>query len=98
MLECDFVAEVSGLRMRGDLSLDKPSMRAVGYRQVWRYLENEMDYLEMVQRGITATRQFAKRQLTWLRSEPDAIWLDALHPSLLDQAIERLRRFFPKLD
>ena len=100
MLERGFVAEVEGLHARGDLDLEKPSMRAVGYRQVWHYLDGGMDYREMTQRGIVATRQFAKRQLTWLRSEADAIRFDALNPFLLDLVIERLRgsEILPKLD
>ncbi|MDH5484797.1 MAG: tRNA (adenosine(37)-N6)-dimethylallyltransferase MiaA [Gammaproteobacteria bacterium] len=69
MLELGFVAEVETLRARGDLNLDMPSMRCVGYRQVWEYLDGKMDYEEMIVKAITATRQLAKRQLTWLRKE-----------------------------
>lgn len=96
MLDRGLVAEVEALYGRGDLGLDKPSMRAVGYRQIWEYLDGLTDYDEMVQRGVAATRQFAKRQLTWLRSEDDAIWLDSLAPDIVDQAFNRLRaiRFF----
>ncbi len=90
MLEQGFVAEVESLRKRRDLSLDKPSMRAVGYRQVWEYLDNMMDYTAMAQRGIVVTRQFAKRQLTWLRREADAQWLDSLASGLLDKVVEYL--------
>ena len=54
------------------------SMRAVGYRQVWEFLDKQRDYKSMVDRGIVVTRQLAKRQLTWLRNEKDAIWLDSL--------------------
>lgn len=77
MLSAGFVDEVAGLRQRSDLDLNKPSMRAVGYRQVWSYLDGNCDYATMVERGIIATRQFAKRQLTWLRREHDAEWFDA---------------------
>lgn len=80
MLAIGFVDEVARLRRRQDLDLGKPSMRAVGYRQVWNYLEGAYDYATMVERGIIATRQFAKRQLTWLRRERDAHWLDANEP------------------
>lgn len=70
MLECGFVDEVRRLRARGDLHPDLPAIRAVGYRQVWQYLEGEFDYDRMVEAGIAATRQLAKRQLTWLRRWP----------------------------
>ncbi|MCW8126703.1 tRNA (adenosine(37)-N6)-dimethylallyltransferase MiaA [Microbulbifer halophilus] len=70
MLECGFVDEVKALRGRGDLHPDLPAIRAVGYRQVWQYLDGEFDYDRMVEAGIAATRQLAKRQLTWLRRWP----------------------------
>lgn len=91
MLARGFIPEVEHLRARGDLNLDKPAMRAVGYRQVWHYLEGLTDYRGMVSRGIIATRQFAKRQLTWLRAEPDAVWLDPAARRILDQAIGQIR-------
>nr|VFJ47929.1 MAG: tRNA dimethylallyltransferase [Candidatus Kentron sp. FW] len=69
MLANGLVAEVERLRARDDLHDDLPSMRAVGYRQVWNYLAGRIDYPGMVATAITATRQLAKRQLTWLRSE-----------------------------
>ena len=99
MLEQGFVAEVERLRARGDLDVDKPAMRAVGYRQVWAYLDGRLDYAAMVERGIVATRQFAKRQLTWLRAESGAAWLDSSENHRLDQAIARLREqgFFPNM-
>ncbi len=78
MLEQGLVPEVEALYQRGDLDLTKPSMRAVGYRQVWEYLEGKLIYDEMVYRGIVATRQLAKRQFTWLRSENDLHCVDAL--------------------
>lgn len=77
MLASGFVDEVFELRSRGDLDLSKPSMRAVGYRQIWRHLEGSYDYTTMIACGVSATRQFAKRQLTWLRRERDAEWFDA---------------------
>jgi tRNA dimethylallyltransferase len=91
MLAQGFVAEVERLRRRGDLNLDKPSMRAVGYRQVWEYLEDQSDYPEMCRRVLAATRQFAKRQLTWLRAETEAFWLDSLSPRLWAQVLGRLQ-------
>ncbi len=90
MLEAGFVAEVERLYARGDLRADLPAIRCVGYRQVWQYLEGESDYRTMVERAITASRQYAKRQLTWLRPEPDALWLDSTDPKLLDKALKRL--------
>ena len=69
MLEQGFLEEVEGLFQRGDLHADLPAMRAVGYRQAWMYLDGQWDYDTMVEKGIIATRQFAKRQITWLRSE-----------------------------
>ena len=71
MLEQGFVEEVKRLRSRGDLSVDMPSIRAVGYRQLWGWLAGEYGADEMRARGIAATRQLAKRQLTWLRGWPD---------------------------
>lgn len=69
MLEQGFVNEVKVLKARGDLNVDMPSMRCVGYRQVWEYLEGKLEHDEMVEKAITATRQLAKRQMTWLRKE-----------------------------
>jgi tRNA dimethylallyltransferase len=74
MLAAGFVDEVTRLRNRGDLDLSMPSMRAVGYRQVWEYLDGSYDYETMIRRGVAATRQFAKRQFTWLRSDSGAEW------------------------
>jgi len=68
MLNEGFLDEVRALTARGDLSPEKPSMRAVGYRQVWQYLSGEIDHGTMVERAVAATRQLAKRQRTWLRS------------------------------
>jgi tRNA dimethylallyltransferase len=99
MLEQGFVAEVERLRARGDLDPGRPSMRAVGYRQVWAYLDGGLDHAAMVELGIVATRQFAKRQLTWLRAEFQAAWLDGNGSRLLDQAIVHLREqgVFPNM-
>jgi tRNA dimethylallyltransferase len=83
MLATGLVEEVRALRERYRLSADTPSMRAVGYRQVWEFLEGECDAPTMRSRAIAATRQLAKRQLTWLRSFPGLLRLDA---SRLDDA------------
>lgn len=71
MLNQGFVDEVKTLRQRGDLTTDLPAVRAVGYRQIWAYLDGECTYDEMRARGVAATRQLAKRQLTWLRGWTD---------------------------
>ena len=70
MLNEGLVDEVQALRARGDLNHQLPSIKSVGYRQVWQYLDDEVDYDGMVESSIIATRQLAKRQLTWLRSWP----------------------------
>lgn len=75
MLAAGLVAEVQRLFAREDLGPDLPSIRAVGYRQVWNYLQGTLSYEEMIERAIYATRQFAKRQLTWLRGEPELHWV-----------------------
>lgn len=69
MLDAGFLEEVRRLRARGDLHADLPAMRAVGYRQAWRHLDGDLDAKEFRERAIFATRQLAKRQLTWLRGE-----------------------------
>ena len=91
MMKQGFVDEVKTLFARGDLHEELPSIRCVGYRQVWQYLKGEIDYDEMVERGIIATRQLAKRQITWLRSWPDLNWLDTEDPNLLRSALKILR-------
>lgn len=75
MLEAGFVDEVRALYQRGDLHADLPSIRAVGYRQVWQYLQGVISYEEMRENGIAATRQLAKRQLTWLRGWHSLNWI-----------------------
>jgi tRNA dimethylallyltransferase len=77
MLEEGLIKEVEYLYQRGDLHVDMPAIRAVGYRQIWDYLDGNIDYNTMVNRGIFATRQLAKRQITWLRSEKDINCLNA---------------------
>ncbi len=76
--DAGLVAEVARLRARGDLTPTLPSMRCVGYRQAWDYLDGTIDRGELRELGIIATRQLAKRQLTWLRAMPDRIVLDCL--------------------
>lgn len=88
MLAEGLVAEVEGLRGKYELSANLPSMRCVGYRQVWEMLEGTLPAAELCDRGIFATRQLAKRQMTWLRSFSDIHFLDCLDPSLVDQALD----------
>jgi len=71
MLQAGFIAEVEALRARAGMSVDLASMRAVGYRQVWQYLDGQYGYDDMERLAVTATCQLAKRQLTWLRSDHD---------------------------
>lgn len=75
MIDEGFIDEVQGLHQRGDLHADLPAIRAVGYRQVWQYLDGELERDEMIERGIIATRQLAKRQLTWLRGWDQLNWV-----------------------
>ncbi|AEA66688.1 MULTISPECIES: tRNA (adenosine(37)-N6)-dimethylallyltransferase MiaA [Pseudomonas] len=90
MLEQGFVDEVVALRERSDLHAGLPSIRAVGYRQVWDYLDGKLTSAEMQERGIIATRQLAKRQFTWLRSWTDLHWLDSLDCDNLPRALKYL--------
>ena len=82
MLAAGLIDEVRGLYGRGDLSLQLPAVRAVGYRQVWGYLAGELGRDEMVEKGIIATRQYAKRQLTWLRAQQDLQWFTGANPAV----------------
>ena len=92
MLQQGFVEEVEALYQRGDLTVQMPSMRAVGYRQVWSYLDGEMSYDDIQEKGIVATRQLAKRQFTWLRRETDAhtFYSEDLH--VYEQVLETVKQ------
>ncbi|MGB1263137.1 MAG: tRNA (adenosine(37)-N6)-dimethylallyltransferase MiaA [Cognaticolwellia sp.] len=76
MIAQDFKQEVIALKQRADLHLNLPAIRCVGYRQMWQHLDGDYDHDEMIFKGVCATRQLAKRQLTWLRSWPDLHWLN----------------------
>ena len=80
MMQAGLLAEVRALYERGELNAEHPSMRAVGYRQLWRHLAGQCSLEESRKQAIAATRQLAKRQLTWLRRRVRARWLDATHP------------------
>jgi tRNA dimethylallyltransferase len=96
MLQHGLLEEVRALRGRGDLKADLPAIRAVGYRQAWEHLDGCYDAAELRNRGIYATRQLAKRQITWLRSELDARVLDPERASPLDRAADAVRLFLDK--
>lgn len=90
MLAAGFVDEVAALRARGDLHADLPALRAVGYRQAWQHLAGQFGLAEFRERAIFATRQLAKRQITWLRGELDARRLDPFdrqHAALAGRAV-----------
>ncbi len=89
MIEAGFVEEVKDLYDRGDLHPDLPSIRCVGYRQMWDYLDGNTTLDEAIYRGVCATRQLAKRQITWLRSWDDLTWLDSEN---IDQAFETVSK------
>lgn len=93
MLAAGLIDEVRGLRERYDLQADLPAMRAVGYRQVWSHLDGDLSYQQMVDRGIAATRQLAKRQLTWLRRESGVIWYDLENKEVTRNIINAVERF-----
>jgi len=86
------VAELESLRQRWPLHRDLPAMRSVGYRQVWDYLEGCYDQKTLIERGIIATRQLAKRQLTWLRSMEGVHWLDSTQSELWPQLKELIEK------
>lgn len=98
MLELGFEQEVRGLLERYRLDDSMPSLRSVGYRQMAAFLRGECAHQRMVEQAIHATRQLAKRQLTWLRSEPDGIWLDDPDPvgsgaaARVDEPLERAEK------
>jgi tRNA dimethylallyltransferase len=79
MLEQGFIEEVEGLRLRSELNLSLPSMRCVGYRQLWQYLDGDFPREEMIDKAVAATRQLAKRQITWLRKQTGGTTYDCLN-------------------
>ena len=92
MLEQGLISEVEALRARGDLHLGLPSMRAVGYRQIWEYLDGNIERHSMVERGVAATRQLAKRQFTWLRGWQTPLhWLDSQAEDNVERALKYLQ-------
>lgn len=98
MLEDGFLNELIDLKQKYTLTPDMPSMRCVGYRQAWEYLDGGIDYTTLVDKGVAATRQLAKRQITWLRAIPDKVvvdplqdgWIQSISPWITQQ-IEQIR-------
>jgi tRNA dimethylallyltransferase len=85
MMKQGLVEEVRALRRQYELHPNLPSMRCVGYRQAWQFIDGEINETQLVETGLAATRQLAKRQLTWLRSTPDVIEIDCLSANLAQQ-------------
>ncbi|MFD1619389.1 tRNA (adenosine(37)-N6)-dimethylallyltransferase MiaA [Thalassotalea marina] len=92
MIAQGFEQEVVKLKQRNDLHENLPSIRCVGYRQMWQYLNGEYSHEDMVFKGICATRQLAKRQLTWLRNWPNLQWLDMESEDNLQQIVQALSK------
>jgi len=90
MMDEGLLDEVRRLRRRGDLHAGLPAMRLIGYRQLWAHLDDGMGLDEAIDRAIIATRQLARRQLTWLRAEPAAEWFDPMDPDLIDRLSARI--------
>ena len=93
MIEAGFLNEVKALMARPDFDRNAPSMRAVGYRQAIDYLLGETDYERFVLAGVAATRQLAKRQMTWMRSMPDIVMFDPFEADPFASGLEAIRRF-----
>jgi tRNA dimethylallyltransferase len=93
MLKEGFMGEMRALFERGDLAPSMPAMRCVGYRQAWSYLAGEIGYRDMCEKAIVATRQLAKRQLTWLRKESGALWYDSATESAHESVAREVRNF-----
>lgn len=96
MLAEGFMDEMHTLRERGDLDPLMPSMRCVGYRQAWSYLDGQISYDDMCEKAIAATRQLAKRQLTWLRQESGALWYDLNRNSAREIIFREVEKFLEK--
>jgi tRNA dimethylallyltransferase len=90
MLQRGLLDEVRGLRARGDLHAGLPSMRLIGYRQLWQHLEGKLTLGDASEKAVIATRQLARRQLTWLRAEPRAEWFDAGEPKAHERIAARV--------
>lgn len=92
MLAMGLIEELFGIRQKFSVTADMPAMRCVGYRQVWRYLDNQINLTKMREMAVIATRQLAKRQLTWIRSMHDIQSFDCLASDLSSQVIDHLAK------
>jgi tRNA dimethylallyltransferase len=92
MSEQGLLEEVRGFFVRGDLTGEHPAMRAVGYRQIWEYLAGGCTLAQAEQKALAATRQLAKRQLTWLRQRPRAMRFDCMHPDVAGSLSDALSK------
>ncbi len=93
MIAAGFIDEVKALFARPDLNASLPAMRAVGYRQAWQWLQGQITFEQMREKAIAATRQLAKRQLTWLRRESASVWYDLQADGVKQEVIEVLGGF-----
>jgi len=98
MLELGLINELRGLRKEYALEPSLPSMRCVGYREAWDYLDDKITLAQLREQGVAATRQLAKRQLTWLRAMEDLTEFDCLADDLGDQVLAHLRRRLPEME
>ncbi|HAO25762.1 MAG: tRNA (adenosine(37)-N6)-dimethylallyltransferase MiaA [Methylophaga sp.] len=98
MIQTGFIEEVKKLRARGDLHAALPSIRAVGYRQAWSFLNGDYDEATFIDKAIIATRQMAKRQLTWLRAQNDGVWFDSGKDLPKEPVLDFLRRTLSESD
>ena len=96
MMRHGLLDEVRSLRGRGDLHAELPAARLIGYRQLWNHLDGGSTLDEAVQKAVAATRQLARRQLTWLRAEPGAEWFDSLHPATPERIARRVAEWLRK--
>ncbi|MGO3746582.1 MAG: tRNA (adenosine(37)-N6)-dimethylallyltransferase MiaA, partial [Alcaligenes aquatilis] len=95
MIEQGLLQEVEKLYQRPDLHPGLPSIRCVGYRQLWSYLDGEVSLDVAIEQAIAATRQLAKRQLTWLRSEPERLQFNCQNPQAAEQIVQAARQIWP---
>jgi tRNA dimethylallyltransferase len=92
MLAQGLIEEVRALYTRKDITQDLPAIKAVGYRQVWDYLAGKLSFMEMQEKAIAATRQLAKRQLTWLRSWSNINWFNSEDSNLIEAICEIINK------
>jgi len=94
MMDAGFLHEVQRLHQRGDLHGELPSMRAVGYRQLWKHVTGECSLQEAIQEAVLDTRHLARRQLIWMRADPELAWIDSVASDALTQLQQRVAPLF----